>query len=93
MALPTTIVTGAAAAFGFVLGTVPRGGRAVFAAALALALALLITVLVVSVALRHRRFAVRLNQPVAKPLKKATLTIHAAPARKTASRRGVPPCA
>jgi hypothetical protein len=90
MALPTTIVNGAAAAAGYVLGTVPIGGRAVFAAALAVVLALLITVLVVSVALQQRRFA---DQPVAKPLKKATLTIHAAPARKTASRRAVPPCA
>src|SRR5579859_1877184 len=45
---------------------------------------------------RRRRAAVGVrlpDQPVAKPRKKATLTIHAAPARKIASRLGVPSCA
>jgi hypothetical protein len=50
--LPSTLVGGAVAACGYVLGSVATGGRAVFAASLVVALALLVTVVAASIAFR-----------------------------------------
>jgi hypothetical protein len=52
MPVPATIVGGAAAACGYVLGNVAVGGLAVFAASLATGVALLVTFAAASVALQ-----------------------------------------
>jgi hypothetical protein len=88
MQVLSAMAAGAAAACGYWLGRTTVGGG-VFA--VSLVLALLVAFIVMSTTPRASNRSE--TQPVAKPLKKATLTIQAAPARKTASRLGVPPCA